>query len=223
MLSVKDLFLTKKKPILKGVSLDFPKGRISLLLGKSGSGKTSILRCVSQLEKDYVGEITPAQAGFVPQSFALFPHMTVYENIAQPLRLASPKAALREEVGKVLSSLDIEELALSRPHELSGGQQQRVAIARALILNPDFLIFDEPTSALDPENTARFVQILQKLKEEGKGIIVSSQDMAFASQVLDNVFFLEEGEIVERYDASIGLPLESKLQQFLYGAANKAD
>ena len=218
MLNVKDLFLTKKKPILKGVSLDFPKGRISLLLGKSGSGKTSILRCVAQLERDYEGEITPNQTGFVPQSFALFPHMTVFENIAQPLRLANPKAAITDEVEKVLCALDIVPLAASRPHELSGGQQQRVAIARALILNPDYIIFDEPTSALDPENTDRFIQIIQDLKGQGRGVIISSQDMAFAAKILDNVFFLEEGEIVEKYDAMQQTELSPKLGQFLYGS-----
>ena len=219
MLSVRDLILTKKKPILKGVSLKFPKGRISLLLGKSGSGKTSILRCVAELETDYEGEITPNLAGFVPQSFALFPHMTVFENIAQPLRLANPKAAIADEVEKVLRALDIAQLSASRPHELSGGQQQRVAIARALVLNPDFLIFDEPTSALDPENTDRFIQIIQDLKAQGKGVIISSQDMAFAAKILDNVFFLEEGEIVERYDAlqEAELSPAGKLRKFLYG------
>ncbi len=219
MLNVKNLFLTKKKPILKGVSLDFPKARISLLLGKSGSGKTSILRCVAQLERDYEGEITPNQTGFVPQSFALFPHMTVFENIAQPLRLANPKAAIAEEVEKVLRALDIASLAASRPHELSGGQQQRVAIARALVLNPDFLIFDEPTSALDPENTERFIQIIQELKAQGRGVIISSQDMAFAAKILDNVFFLEKGEIIERYDVlqEVELSPAGKLRQFLHG------
>jgi ABC-type polar amino acid transport system ATPase subunit len=230
MLKVKQLSLTKNRgKILEKISLEIPRGRISLLLGKSGSGKTSLLRCIAQLEQHYEGQIScddqridslsPANRcgaiGFVPQSYALFPHMTVLENGAQPLRLSGcSKKEAEQKVLEILQSLDMGPYADRRPSELSGGQQQRAAIARALALDPDFLLFDEPTSALDPENTEIFLQILQRLRSAGKGIVVSSQDMAFAGKMLDRAFFLENGTLVEQCE---GLPLdpESRLKQFL--------
>ncbi|MES2198578.1 MAG: ATP-binding cassette domain-containing protein [Chlamydiota bacterium] len=215
MLNVKNVSLRKGegKSILQGISLEIPKKRISLFLGKSGSGKTSLLRCIAQLEKEYQGEITyngknlatmpPKELcrvlGFVPQSFALFPHMNVLENCLHPLSLKSSEKTetLYEEVEKTLISLAMEKYILSRPQELSGGQQQRVAIARALLLKPSFLLFDEPTSALDPENTFLFKKIIQRLLTEGKGIVISTQDMLFAEMVFDRSFFLENGALID--------------------------
>ncbi len=238
MLSIRNVSLEKKKggdsaSILKEISLDVPLRRTTLFLGKSGSGKTSLLRCIAQLEKEYSGNITYGEKsllklaaqdrcqilGFVPQSFALFPHMNVLENCIQPLRRRSVKKGkeLYEEVEETLSSLGLEKYAFSMPAELSGGQQQRVAIARALLLKPSFLLFDEPTSALDPENTELFQKIVQRLLKEGKGVLISTQDMAFAMSVLDRVFFLEEGALVESYDLSEkkGMNMGSKLKSFL--------
>jgi ABC-type polar amino acid transport system ATPase subunit len=225
MLKIKKLSLSK---ILREISLEVPEDRVTLLLGKSGSGKTTLLRCIAQLEKEYVGEILYQDKklsdmssqercrviGFVPQSFGLFPHMTILDNCAQSLRLlGQSKESAYDKVQKTLASLDMSKFASRRPHELSGGQQQRAAIARALVLNPAFLLFDEPTSALDPENTERFIAILQELT--GKGILIASQDMAFASKVLDGAFFLEDGSIIEQYDESEPLSMESKLGRFL--------
>jgi ABC-type polar amino acid transport system ATPase subunit len=226
MLNVKQLSLKKSRgKVLQEISFEIPSKRISLLLGKSGSGKTSLLRCIAQLEK-YEGDVLyrdqklsdlpPKERcrviGFVPQSFALFPHMTILDNCAQPLRLIGESKEMADQKAlQTLDSLDMGTFADRKPHELSGGQQQRAAIARALVLNPSFLLFDEPTSALDPENTELLIQILARL--EGKGIIIATQDMAFAAKILDRAFFLENGLLLEHYDKT--QPLSSKLQQFL--------
>ena len=243
MLSIKNVSLQKNRDkkniaILKEISLEIPTKRISLFLGKSGSGKTSLLRSIAQIEKQYTGKILYNETdlselaakelcqiiGFVSQSFALFPHMNVLENCLHPLAKRSSKQGkiLYEEVERTLASLGMEDYLLSRPHELSGGQQQRIAIARALLLEPSFLLFDEPTSALDPENTRFFVSIIQRLAKEGKGIVISTQDMAFAEIVLDNVFFLEEGAAIESYDkqGKEKKTVSAKLEQFLPGMLN---
>lgn len=231
MLKIKKVSLEKSRgKILHAISLEVPQKRITLLLGKSGSGKTSLLRCMAQLEKGYEGEIlhgdrnlsamAPKERcrilGFVPQSFALFPHMNVRDNCAQPLWLSGEaKEIAYKKAEEALCSLDMEKYADRRPQELSGGQQQRAAIARALVLNPSFLLFDEPTSALDPENTDLFIKILEQLQQAGKGLIIASQDMAFAAKILDRAFFLEEGVLCEEHDVAQPLSPESKLGQFL--------
>ncbi len=225
MLKIKKLSLGN---ILREISLEIPEKRITLLLGKSGSGKTTLLRCIAHLEKEYTGEIeylgqklsslSPQERcrvlGFVPQSFALFPHMTILDNCAQSLRLqGESKESAYEKTLKMLDSLDMGKFANRKPHELSGGQQQRAAIARALVLDPAYLLFDEPTSALDPENTELLIGILQEFK--GKGILIASQDMAFASKILDRAFFMENGSLIEHYDRSEHFSLESRLGRFL--------
>jgi cystine transport system ATP-binding protein len=225
MLNVKKLSL---ESILREVSLEIPEKRITLLLGKSGSGKTTLLRCIAHLEKNYTGEIEYKEQklsnlssqerckvlGFVPQSFALFPHMTILDNCAQPLRLqGTTKEQAYEKARALLDSLDMGKFSNRKPHELSGGQQQRAAIARALVLDPAYLLFDEPTSALDPENTELFIEILQEFK--GKGILIASQDMAFAAKILDRAFFMENGSLIEQYDRAEPLSLESRLGRFL--------
>lgn len=229
MLKIKELSLTKSRgKVLQGISLEIPLQRISLLLGKSGSGKTSLLRCIAQLEKGYEGEIThldqnltdlsPQERcrvmGFVPQSYALFPHMTVLENCTQPLKLlGETKESASQKARQILDSLDIGLLASRKTHELSGGQQQRVAIARALVLNPSFLLLDEPTSALDPENTERLMRILEQLQQQGKGLIIATHDQTFAEKILDRAIFLENGMLIEHYDKS--QPFTGKMQEFL--------
>ncbi len=242
MIEIKSLSLNKNKKtsyyeILKDISFAVPQKRVTLLLGKSGSGKTSILRCISQLEKEYQGEIlfngkridqlTNQERcqiiGFVPQSYALFPFMTVLENCAHPLRtvLGMSKKEAFEKAEELLFSLEMHYLKDYYPHELSGGQQQRTAILRALTLNPQFMLFDEPTSALDPENTDLLIGVIQQLKADGKGIIISSQDMTFASKIYDSIYFLEAGKVVEIHDPEYtGIPLskESKLGRFLFSA-----
>jgi len=250
MLKVTNLTQCKDKqgkafPILSDISIEFLPGRISLLLGKSGSGKTSLLRCLAQLEKNYEGSIhykeedlkeMPAikrcqRIGFVSQSYALFPHMSCIENCSQPItiHLGISKKQAREQASELLISLGMEKYLLSKPQQLSGGQQQRVAIARALVLSPSFLLLDEPTSALDPENTDLFIGIIKKLQQQGTGFIISSQDMSFAKKILDRVFFLENGQVMEHHsmiENGVDSLVQEKKQlagtrlgEFLYGHA----
>lgn len=233
MLEIKELSLVKRgKNILKKISLQILPGRATLLLGKSGSGKTSILRSISQVEQKYEGEIragaeqlkllSPRERcrmiGFVPQSHALFPHLNVLDNCAYPFKilLKKSKQEARAQAKDVLQSLGMQEYAKARPHELSGGQQQRAAIARALMLRPDYLLLDEPTSALDPENTEILVNILDDLKSQGTGMIISSQDMAFARKMLDRVVFLQQGSIVECWDFQESTTVPIKTEEFLH-------
>ncbi|MCX6989643.1 MAG: ATP-binding cassette domain-containing protein [Chlamydiae bacterium] len=223
MLKVNELSLGKKKkgkevPILINIAADFLPGRISLLLGKSGSGKTSLLRCIAQIEKGYIGSIKYdsedvafmssssrcQKIGYVSQSFALFPHMSCIDNCASPLMVhfgLKKKEAL-EKAEEILLSLDMGPYLFSRPGELSGGQAQRVAIARALGLSPSFLLLDEPSSALDPENTALLIGIIKKLQNQGIGFIISSHDRGFYEKILDKVFFMENGSLVEGIEKS---------------------
>lgn len=221
-----------QRTILKPVSCEIPDGRITVLLGKSGSGKTSLLRCIAQLEHRYDGDLLYQTSdlkhlsalekckilGFVAQSYALFPHMNARENCAHPLNITAkhPKSLAYKHAEEQLKRLGLTHHLLSYPHQLSGGQQQRVAIARALMLNPAFLLLDEPTSALDPENTEILVEILKQMKQEGKGIIIATQDMLFADRILDRVLFLEDGSIVEEYDVLDSSPTQNtKMHAFL--------
>src|SRR5579872_5266790 len=137
MLKVKNLSVVKRKGfLLKDISLSAPGARITVLLGKSGSGKTTLLRCIAQLEKEYSGEISNGgqNIGFVPQNYALFPHLNALDNCAQPRSLKVGKRWAREEAEKMLGAFGMDGFAKSYPHELSGGQQQRVALARSLML-----------------------------------------------------------------------------------------
>jgi ABC-type polar amino acid transport system ATPase subunit len=214
MLTVKNLSLYKqrrKNPLLQEISLEFPKGSITLLLGKSGAGKSSLLRCLAQLETAYKGEILyqhqelkklpstkrASCISFIAQSYALFPHMTALKNCSQPLQVVHGKS-LQEATQRaleIMASLDMEEYASSYPCELSGGQQQRIAIARALALNPDVLLLDEPSSALDPQNTNQLANILANLSADGKTIVIATQDMPFALQLSARAYRLEAGRL----------------------------
>jgi ABC-type polar amino acid transport system ATPase subunit len=229
MLRVENLSLVKKdKLILDKITCELLRGKITLLLGKSGSGKTSLLRCLAGLESDVGGEISflgksllglPPKnrsrlLGYVSQSYALFPHMRALDQCVHPLRvlLCLSEKEAREKIAQLFEFLDIKRYTAAYPHELSGGQQQRVAIARALALDPLFLLLDEPTSALDPENTGRLIEILKRLRDEGKGIIIASQDMAFGAALFERAFFLEEGVLVEAVD---NLSSRSRASKFL--------
>ncbi len=233
MLKTKNLYLskgTKRKEILQNISIEVPRGEITLLLGKSGAGKSSLLRCLAQLEGDYEGAVeyegrslkglsSPERAhlvSYIPQSYALFPHLTAQDNCAQPLKVVYGEKfdKARSKAMEVLKLLGMDSYGDAYPNELSGGQQQRVAIARALALDPQMLLFDEPTSALDPQNTQSLALILRDLCKRGKGVVISTQDMSFASQLLEKAYLLESGVVVDAYSGG-GRSTCSPLMQFV--------
>lgn len=212
MLTIKNLYLKKGSPlkqILQGISTCFHQGEISLLIGRSGAGKSSLLRCIAQLENAYEGEVLfnegslkgltssrRAQTlGYIAQGYALFPHLTALDNCSQPLQVV---AKMRESEAKqkamaVMKSLGMVEYISAYPSELSGGQQQRIAIARALALDPQILLLDEPSSALDPDNSAQLSKILRELASQDKTIVISTQNMLFAEQLQATSYCIDNG------------------------------
>lgn len=204
---------TSKTPILKNISHAFTPGTITFLVGKSGAGKTSILRCMAQLRQDYAGNILvnnidtkimphaqrSQTIGFVFQQYNLFPQLTVLENCTAPLRtvLAMPNNQTIVKAQQMLETLGITSLAARYPKDISGGQQQRVALARTLCFDPNILLLDEPTSALDPENTRIIGSELTTLAQRGKTIIISSQDMPFIQAFANTVLVITDGTITQ--------------------------
>lgn len=212
--------------VLKGVSLTAHKGDVVSILGSSGSGKSTFLRCINLLETpnsgrvsvngetirmgvNRAGEPVPAdkkqverlrtKLAMVFQGFNLWAHMTVLENVMEaPVHvLGVPKAEARERAEALLDKVGILNRQDYYPAHLSGGQQQRAAIARALAMNPDALLFDEPTSALDPELVGEVLQVMRDLAEEGRTMLVVTHEMGFARDVSNKVIFLHQGRIEE--------------------------
>ena len=200
---------------LKDVSLSVAKGEKVVVCGPSGSGKSTMIRCINRLEEHDSGRIivdgqeltgdekqvdaVRRQVGMVFQSFNLFPHMTVLENLTLAPRLVrrKPKAEAEATAMKYLARVRIPEQAAKYPSQLSGGQQQRVAIARALCMNPEVMLFDEPTSALDPEMISEVLEVMTDLAREGMTMICVTHEMGFARSVADRIVFMDQGEIVE--------------------------
>lgn len=214
MLTIRNLYLKKGSPskqILQGISLSFQQGEISLLTGRSGAGKSSLMRCIAQLETTYAGQILfngqslqglaasrRAKAlSYIAQGYALFPHLTALGNCSQPLQVAAKMqmSEAKQRAATVMQSLGMAEYASAYPNELSGGQQQRIAIARALALDPQILLLDEPSSALDPFNSAHLAKILKELASQGKTIVVSTQDMLFAEQLQGTCYCIDNGRL----------------------------
>lgn len=197
-------------------NLTVEDGEFVSILGPSGCGKTTSLRMIAGFEKATEGEIyigdhcvsSSSQNKFVPpenrdigmvfQSYAVWPHMTVVENVAYPLKIQKvPKEERLKRVNEMLELVHLGEYGHRYPHQLSGGQQQRVAIARALALKPDILCFDEPTSALDPELTGEVLRVIRSLADQHTTMIIVTHEMAFARDVADHVVFMDGGTIVE--------------------------
>ncbi len=200
---------------VKNASLTVNDGEVVVIIGPSGSGKSTMLRCVNGLEKPTSGHILidgtdtadPAtdirkmreEVGMVFQSFNLFPHLTVLENITlAPIKVKKmPKAEASELAMKLLKRVGLEEKAEVHPAQLSGGQQQRVAIARALAMNPKAMLFDEPTSALDPEMIKEVLDVMLSLAKDGMTMLLVTHEMGFAKAAADKVVFMDKGEIIE--------------------------
>ena len=196
--------------VVKDLNLSIGKGEFLTMLGPSGSGKTTCLMMLAGFETATHGEIrldgrnindVPPHKrgiGMVFQNYALFPHMTVGENLAFPLQVRGMAKAERESrVARALDMVQMGRFASRRPAQLSGGQQQRVAIARALCMNPKIMLFDEPTSALDPEMVKEVLDTMIDLAREGMTMLCVTHEMGFARSVADRVIFMDRGEILE--------------------------
>ena len=204
--------------ILKNINLHIDRGEVVSLIGPSGSGKSTILRCIADLESITSGEILIEgnnltdknvdkkikkemllKTGMVFQTFNLFPHMSVRNNIVRTLKLVKNMNTEKAEsiVKEMLSLVGLSDKINNYPNELSGGQKQRVAIARALALHPDIMLFDEPTSALDPELVKEVLDIIKKLKSQKITMLIVSHEMNFVREISDRVIVIEKGEILE--------------------------
>lgn len=219
MITVENISKTFHAPhevkALQNVSCQVTKGEVVVIIGPSGSGKSTLLRCLNRLEHADTGHIyidgvdildrktninkVRAEVGMVFQSFNLFPHKTVLQNVtlAQTVvRKRSEKEAVDKAMA-LLQKVGIPDKASVYPDRLSGGQQQRVAIARALAMNPKVMLFDEPTSALDPEMIGEVLDVMKTLAREGMTMVVVTHEMGFAREVADRVLFMDQGRIVE--------------------------
>jgi general L-amino acid transport system ATP-binding protein len=200
---------------LKGVTTSVKEQEVVVIIGPSGSGKSTFIRCLNRLEVHQEGtiiidgieltndlkniEAIRSEVGMVFQSFNLFPHLTVMQNITlAPIWVRKkPKAEAEESAMALLERVGIPEQASKFPGQLSGGQQQRVAIARALAMEPKIMLFDEPTSALDPEMIKEVLDVMKELAESGMTMLVVTHEMGFAREVADRVLFFDYGLVVE--------------------------
>ena len=219
MIDVQDINKTYRVPhevkALVNVSTKVEAGEVIVVCGPSGSGKSTFLRCLNRLEKADSGHIfidgidvlaqktnineLRAEVGMVFQSFNLFPHKTVFENVTLAQRVVRKRSKndSDEKANALLNKVGIQDKSGAYPDNLSGGQQQRVAIARALAMDPKVMLFDEPTSALDPEMIGEVLDVMKTLAKEGMTMVVVSHEMGFAREVADRVIFMDEGAIVE--------------------------
>ena len=204
----------KDTEVLKDISFDVKDGEIAVVVGKSGAGKTTLMRCINGLEDFDSGELVlngesiknnndmkkvRGKIGMVFQNFNLFPHMTVIENIIEaPVNVfGENKEEALKKANELLKMVDLADKGDNYPFQLSGGQQQRVVIARACALKPDVICFDEPTSALDPESIQNVIDVIKKLKENGMAIIIVTHDIGFCDVIADKIIRLESGIIKE--------------------------
>ena len=243
VLEVKDMKKNfGKASVLKGVSFSLEKGEVLAVIGSSGGGKTTLLRCINFLEFADVGTITVdgkiiydaankkkiseaeirknrLHFGLVFQQFNLFPQYTVLKNVtlAPTLLGVDTEKNIDKKARELIDRVGLSDKTENYPCELSGGQQQRVAIARALALNPDILCFDEPTSALDPELTGEVLRVIKSLKEQDRTMIIVTHEMEFAKNVADRIMFIADG-LIEEYgtpDEVFNFPKSKKTKAFL--------
>lgn len=201
--------------VLKGVNAHVDKSEVVCVIGASGSGKSTFLRCINLLEVPTKGKIyiegvellehrrqidkLRQKVGMVFQQFNLFPNMTVMENVMlSPVQTRKlTKSQAREKAEELLRRVGLSDKISEYPNRLSGGQKQRVAIARALAMDPDIMLFDEPTSALDPEMVGEVLNVMKQLAQEGMTMVIVTHEMGFAREVADRVLFMDEGVIAE--------------------------
>ncbi|WP_199260591.1 amino acid ABC transporter ATP-binding protein [Paracoccus binzhouensis] len=222
--------------VLQGVSFDVAAGSVVAIIGRSGSGKSTALRCINGLEKINSGEITVCNhhlhhdvtraqlralhldVGIVFQSYNLFPHLTVGQNIMLAPRWVrkQSKPEAREHAAEVLRKVGLAEKFDAYPEQLSGGQQQRVAIARSLAMEPKLMLFDEVTSALDPELTGEVLKVMESLARDGMTMVLVTHEMAFARGVADKIVFMHQGRVWEEGGGEmLSAPQTPELRQFV--------
>jgi len=221
--------------VLDGVTVDIYKGDVVCVIGASGSGKSTFLRCLNLLEEPTGGQILfegtditdkktdinkhRQKMGMVFQQFNLFSHMTILENLTlAPMKLQGKKREETEaEAMKLLERVGLQDRAAAYPNQLSGGQKQRIAIVRALCMKPDVMLFDEPTSALDPEMVGEVLSVMRDLAEEKMTMVVVTHEMGFAREVATRVMFMDGGNFAEENEPNefFGHPKSERLQAFL--------
>ena len=221
--------------VLKGIDIDIHKGDVVCVIGASGSGKSTFLRCLNLLEQPTGGsiffngaELTNSKVdldlhrqkmGMVFQQFNLFPHLTILKNLTlAPMMLKKvPKEEAEAKALALLARVGLADRAESYPNQLSGGQKQRVAIVRALCMEPEVMLFDEPTSALDPEMVGEVLDVMKELAHEGMTMVVVTHEMGFAREVANRVIFLDDGLLAEQGnpDEIFGSPKTERLKTFL--------
>jgi polar amino acid transport system ATP-binding protein len=220
--------------VLDGVSFTVARGEVLTLIGRSGSGKSTALRCIDRFEKIDGGEITVCgrrvdapdvdlralrqDVGIVFQSYNLFPHLTIEQNITLAPRAVKrmPLTEAKALARQVLAQVGLEEKLHTYPEQLSGGQQQRAAIARSLAMQPKVMLFDEVTSALDPELTGEVLKVIERLAAEGMTMVMVTHEMAFARGIADHVVFMHRGKVHETGPASmLTNPQTPELAQFV--------
>lgn len=231
--------------VLDDVHLEVGRGRIVSVIGQSGGGKSTLMRCVNLLERPDRGTVEVAgevvhddgrmvcrdlprlrrTVGMVFQRFHLFPHLTAVENVVLAQRRAGvPEKEALERAVALLRRVGVAHRGLAQPEQLSGGEQQRVAIARALALKPEVLLFDEPTSSLDPEATREVLSVMRELAADGMTMMLVTHELPFAREVSDHVVFVDGGRIVEEGhpDEVLGSPAQPRTREFLasYGSTS---
>ena len=226
--------------VLKDISFDINKGEIATIIGPSGGGKSTTLRCINLLEEPNAGEVDfhgenvlapnynrniyRAKVGMVFQQFDLFENKNVLANcmVGQELVLKRSKDEARQIALTNLKKVGMEQYVNARPSQLSGGQQQRVAIARAICMDPEILLFDEPTSALDPEMVGEVLSVMKNLATTGLTMIIVTHEMAFAKEISDQMFFISDGVITEQGtpDQLFNHPQNEKTVKFLSNFQN---